>query len=82
VASLTDEVRQARAHAAELRLRSQRLRQRNRESVRAARLAVAAQRRRQEEWIVPSPWSTLPWRVPPRELDQVLVPLGGRPSAS
>ena len=73
MAQLRDQVQLTRERSAELRRASQRLRQRSEATKRVAQLAIAAQRSRSEAWVLPSPWSTLPWRAPSRELDQVLV---------
>ena len=74
---MTDDVRLVRSQSAELRLAAQSLRNRNRETLQRSRALKLTSERRRRELVLPSPWSSLPWRLPAADLAQVLLALPG-----
>jgi hypothetical protein len=80
VAALRVETRSTQSRAFEVRLESESLRLRTRDTLRRSRAARLARGELRSRLVVPSPWSELPWRLPPPELRQVLVALPDRAS--
>jgi len=77
VDELIADARRTRAQAARLRAQAFAHRRETERRMRRARRTLRVLAERRERLVFASPWSELPWRLPPPDLRDVLVPLPG-----